>query len=65
MNITKMNGGKYMSDGAYKIINGVLATLAGVATVVFAVLCSVYDEPIYVCSAHRIFPSSTTTLVIL
>lgn len=60
-----MNGGNYMPSGTYQIINGILATLAGVATVAFAVLCSMCDEPIYVCSAHRIFPSSTTTLVIL
>lgn len=54
-----------MPSGTYQIINGILATLAGVATVAFAVLCSMCDEPIYVCSAHRIFSSSTTTLVIL
>ena len=54
-----------MSDGTCKIINGVLAILAGVSTVAFAVLCSMCDEPIYVYGAHRIFPSSTTTLVIL
>lgn len=65
MNITKMNGGKYMPDGTCKIINGVLAILAGVSTVAFAVLCSMCDEPISVCSVHGIFPSSTTTLVIL
>ena len=65
MNITKMNGGKYMSDGACKIINGVLAILAGVTTIASAVLCSMCDELIYVCSAHRIFPSSTTTVVVL
>ena len=54
-----------MSDGACKIINGVLAILAGVTTIASAVLCSMCDEPIYVCSAHRIFPSSTTTVVVL